>query len=337
MPYMVLRSGLWVGPEHLKRRRHMTALRILLLVSLSMLSVVRSAWTRELLFAPIDGPGASSTEVNGIANTGQIVGNFRNRLGTHGFMCSIPCSSEALRPLDLWFNGYQAVSTHIQGVSDSGHMAGFFLDVNGENHGFVCKGLTGNLDCWQVDVTVNEVAMAGTLILSIHEQARFVGSYREGQSKIHGFLFQGERFERVDVPQSVATVVSAIGVRSTTNQATIAGFFVDAKFEIHGFVCRLPISPDCFMVFDVTLSGVPQTMTQPTAINQDTLVGSFRDRAGNAHGFVCDLPVHPGCFVQVDAYGGKNTEVLGINYLRQIVGRYDDVSGRQRAFITQTR
>jgi len=309
---------------------------LVLAICLSMLGIAQLGWTRDLLFTPIDGPGALSTEIHGISNAGQIAGSFHDRLGTHGFMCSIICSSQSLNPLDLWFNGSKAASTHIQGLTDDGHMAGFFADMNGQNHGFVCGGLPITLTCRQIDVTINQVSESSTMILGIYEKGTFVGSFRDGQSKIHGFLFQRERFENIDIPQSVSTIVSAIDVRSTTNQATIAGFFVDSKFAVHGFVCQLPVGPNCFIVFDVTLNGVPQTMTQVTALNHDRLVGSFRDSEGNAHGFVCYLPLQSGCFVQVDAYGGTNTEVLGINDLRQMVGRYQDVSGRQRAFITQT-
>ena len=307
-----------------------------LAICLSMLGIVQLGWTRDLFFIPIDGPGASSTEIHGISNAGVIVGSFRDPLGTHGFTCSITCSSQTLNPLDLWFNGSKAVSTHVQGVTDGGQTAGFFVDSQGGHHGFVCGPLPTSSNCQQVDVTINQVPMASTMILGVHDPGTFVGSYGDGQSKIHGFLFQRESFESVDIPQSVATIVSAIGLQSITSQVTIAGFFVDAKFAIHGFVCQLPLSPQCFRLFDVTLNGTAQTMTQVTALNHDRLVGSFRDRAGNAHGFVCYLPVQSGCFVQVDAYGGNNTEVLGINDLRQMVGRYQDISGRQRAFITQT-
>lgn len=300
-----------------------------------MLGIAQLGWTQDLFFTPFDGLGASSIEIHGISNTGQIVGNFRDHLGTHGFVCFIPCPSQTLTPLDLWFNGSKAVSTHIQGLTDGGQIAGFFTDMNRENHGFLCGGPPSHSNCRQIDVTINQVIMSDTAIFGINKQGAYVGSYRDQQFHIHGFLFHDERFMSVDIPQSIATVVSAIGPPWRTSMATITGFFVDTKFAIHGFVCELPLSPHCFTVFDVTLNGAPQTMTQATALNRETVVGSFRDTAGNAHGFVCYVPVEIGCFVQVDAYGGNNTEVLGINDLRQMVGRYQDISGRQRAFITQ--
>jgi len=295
------------------------------------------AWSIELVVVPVDGPNASITELHGITHTGQLVGTFRDVKGTHGLLCTPPvdtlCSPPFLNPLDLWFNGAKAVSTQVQGITNTGQLAGFFLDVKGASHGFLCAGFPANLDCHQVDVTIDSVIMTNTLILGIDEQGQFVGSYHDPQTRIHGFLFTGGSFRRIDVPGSVATLVSGVVTTSGTT-TTIVGFFVNAQAGIQGFYCQLPISQSCFTTFDVTLDGIPQTMTQAAGINKIQIVGSFRDEAGNAHGFVCQLPLHPECFVQVDALKGVNTQILGINDRGQMVGHYRDQSGRQRGFIT---
>jgi hypothetical protein len=295
------------------------------------------AWSTELAVAVVDGPNASVTELHGITHTGQLVGTFRDAKGVHGLICTPPldagCAPSSLTPLDLWFNGAKAVSTQIQGITTAGRMAGFFLDVTGASHGFLCAGFPANLACHQVDVTIDQVLMADTLILGLQEDGQFVGSYRDAKARIHGYLSSEGYFTRIDVPGALATVVA--GVVTTTSEkttATIVGFFLDATFSIHGFLCTRPVSPQCFIRFDVTLNGIPQAMTQVTGINQQQLVGSFRDPSGQAHGFRCVLPVTSTCFTQLDARNGTHTEILGLNDRGQVVGHFRDPTGLQHGF-----
>ncbi len=308
-----------------------------LLVCLLGLGFSALGWTTEFLFIPIDGPSASSTEMHGINNTGQLVGTFHDAKGTHGLACTPPvdalCSSLFLTPLDLWFNGAKAVSTQIQGITTTGRMAGFFLDGTGESHGFLCIGFPANLECHQVDVTIDHVLMADTLILGLQEQGQFVGSYRDAQSRIHGYLSTEGNFTPIDVPGALATVVVGVATTSGKTTTTIVGFFLDATFSMRGFLCLLPVSQTCFTLFDVTLNGVPQAMTQATGISDQQIVGWFRDPGGHAHGFLCTLPVMAACFIQLDALNGIHTQILGINDRGQIVGHFSHASGGQRGFI----
>lgn len=296
-----------------------------------------AAWAAEFAFAPIDGPSASATELRGINHTGQLVGIFRDGTGTHGLVCTPPvdalCSPPFFTPLDLWFNGFKAVSTQVQSLTDNGRMAGFFLDVKGETHGFLCAGFPASLVCHQVDVTVDQVLMANTLILGLDEHDQFVGSYRDAQARIHGYVSTEGNFTRIDVPGALATVVAGVATTNGTTASMIVGFFVDAKFATHGFLCILPVSQACFTTFDVTLNGVPQAMTQVAGLNQQQIVGSFREPSGQAHGFLCTLPVTSVCFIQLDALNGIHTQILGINDCGQIVGHFSHASGGQRGFI----
>lgn len=310
----------------------------LFVLSLAALGLTPLAWPIEFAVAPVDGPSASATELQGINDTGQLVGTFRDAKGIHGLVCTPPvdalCSPPFLTPLDLWFNGAKAVSTQVQAITPAGQMAGFFLDITGESHGFLCAGFPANLDCHQVDVVLDQVLMANTLILGIQEQGQFVGSYRDAQFCVHGYLATEGRFTRIDVPGALATVVAGMATTSGTTTATIVGFFLDARFGTHGFLCLLPVSQTCFTTFDVTLNGVPQAMTQAAGINHQQIVGSFRDPGGHAHGFLCVLPVTSACFTPVDVINGAHTEIRGLNDRGQMVGHYRDPSGLQHGFIT---
>ena len=188
-----------------------------LLTCCLQLGGVSQARAAELAVIPLDGPSASATEIHSSSNTGHLVGTFWDIRGAHGLLCTpplnAPCSPQYLSALDLWFNGFKAVSTQIQSITTGGRIAGFFADGKGASHGVLCTRFPANLDCHQVDVTIDSVVMANTLILGIQEQDQFVGSYRDLQSRIHGFLYTDGSFSRIDVPGALATVASGM----TTN------------------------------------------------------------------------------------------------------------------------
>ena len=65
----------------------------------------------------IDVPGATSTTVNGVSDSGEIVGQYRDSTGiVHGFVPS-------------------ASSTTATGVGDRGQIVGWYVNATGE-HGF---------------------------------------------------------------------------------------------------------------------------------------------------------------------------------------------------------
>lgn len=306
------------------------------LIAVGLLGIAPEAWSRDLHVTAIDAPPGQSIEIHAVSPAGQLGGEIKDQLGTHGLLCPAPCDSQNMGPIDLWFNGEKAVSTQIRSMAVLEEIAGSFSDRKGASHGFVCGGVSSVLRCRQIDVMMNGTIMTDTLILGVQEQGDMVGSYRDKKAKIHGFLLHNDKFESVEVPQAIATVVTAIGSAAAGKTPTLTGFFVDAGFAIHGFLCELPIRPQCFRSFDVTLDGVPQTMTHPVGFTRTQIVGSFRDKAGESHGFQCRLPMRSDCFIQLDVPNGENTEIFGTNEQGQLVGQYYDSIGRPRAFIAHT-
>ena len=303
------------------------------LVVLGLVDGTPEAWSRDLHVTAIDAPPGQSIELHAVSPSGQFGGEIKDQQGTRGLLCLLPCDPQSMRPIDLWFNGEKAVSTQIHSMAVLEQIAGSFIDRKGASHGFVCGAVSTTLRCRQIDVTVRDTLMTDTLVLGMQEHGVLVGSYRDKQAKIHGFLMHNDGIQTVEAPQAMATVVTAISPSSPEHGQTLAGFFVDAGFAIHGFLCRLPIGPQCFRSFDVTLDGVPQTMTHPTGFTRTQIVGSFRDKTGESHGFQCRLPVQPDCFIQLDVRHGKNTEIFGTNEQGQLVGQYDDSASKPRAFV----
>ncbi len=86
-----------------------------------------------------------------------------------------------------------------------------------------------------MDVTIDHVPMADTLILGLQEHDQFVGSYRDAQARIHGYLATEGNFIRIDVPGALATVVAGVATASGKTTATIVGFFLDATLQCMAF------------------------------------------------------------------------------------------------------
>ena len=76
----------------------------------------------------IDVPGATGTEAFGINNAGQIVGEFQDASGFHGFLDS----GGSFTTIDV----PGATTTAASGINNNGQIVGYFVDASGE-HGFL--------------------------------------------------------------------------------------------------------------------------------------------------------------------------------------------------------
>src|SRR5262245_39322126 len=82
-------------------------------------------------FTTIDVPGASLTDVNGINNSGQVVGSFTSGGVSHGFLLS----AGVYTTLDV----PGATSTAAWDINDSGQVAGSYT-ADGTTHAFLWSG-----------------------------------------------------------------------------------------------------------------------------------------------------------------------------------------------------
>jgi probable HAF family extracellular repeat protein len=94
------------------------------LLSLSvLLSTLVAAQGASYTFTPIDAPGAPATYVQGINETGQIVGWFQDATGSHGFVTTPvkmdtipPVITVAASPATLWPPNGQRVAVRVSGM-----------------------------------------------------------------------------------------------------------------------------------------------------------------------------------------------------------------------------
>ncbi len=99
------------------------------------------------IFAPLDAPGATSTQLFGISNNGWIVGTDTDAAGnTHGVLYN-----ENTRSWTVLDDPNGIGTTTLNGVNDLGQIVGFYVDGNGNTIGLLAsvptpeagKGLLG--------------------------------------------------------------------------------------------------------------------------------------------------------------------------------------------------
>jgi hypothetical protein len=67
----------------------------------------------------------------------------------------------------------------------------------------------------------------------MNPSGEIVGVYRDGSSKVHGFLTTGGRFFSIDYPAPGVRATQAFGI---SPQGDVVGAYVDAAGVMHGFL-----------------------------------------------------------------------------------------------------
>jgi probable HAF family extracellular repeat protein len=124
-------------------------------------------------FTRLNFPSAAKTTVNGINDSGEIVGTYQDQSQKeHGF---------------LYFNGAYstvdypgALETYLEGINGAGQMTGEWTDSGLKSHGFV--DITGNF------TSFDEPAGYWTNGFAINDSGQIVGQFENGSGYVQGFL-----------------------------------------------------------------------------------------------------------------------------------------------------
>jgi probable HAF family extracellular repeat protein len=158
-----------------------------------------------------------------------------------------------------------------------------------------------------------------TAALGINGAGRIVGTYRDAQSRDHGFLFDTATgaITTIDVPLSTDTAAQGIN-----GAGQIVGAFSDAG-GTHGFL-------DMQGTF-TSIDSPNAFFTEAFGINDagEIVGGFFFEAGGLTHGFL-DVG---GSFTTLDFPGASATEADGINDAGQIVGAFFDSAGNVHGFV----
>jgi probable HAF family extracellular repeat protein len=157
----------------------------------------------------------------------------------------------------------------------------------------------------------------------INAQGQVVGTYRDQNSKRHGFIWRNGVFTnlQINVPGDhplLGTV--ALGIN---DPGQVVGDYVDATTGVrHGFL----LSQGVYKALDPPGSS----LTVVEGINDaGVIVGFYRDAVRKEHGFV----LSQGVYTTIDVPNSTRTDVFSINARGQIVGNYDDANGVTHGFV----
>jgi len=229
------------------------------------------------------GDVATQTQAIGINNrsTPDIVGFYTDGATgfTHGFLDSNGTQTAVDDPAGSVPNVTAPVQ-NLLGINDFGSAAGFWVDNNGHEHGFIVAINGANV----AQSTFTEIppnlfpGAVATQASNITDEGLVCGFWTDGDGNNHGFFGRpGRGFEsfKVEIQGATATSTSPFGCN---NLGEIVGSFTDAAGAVHGFIFR----GGRFQQFDAT--GSSQTAAfgvSGTFINgvndEGDIVGFFSD------------------------------------------------------------
>lgn len=232
-----------------------------------LLGVLGQAKAGQYTYTTIDVPGSAFTELRGINDAGQIVGEYQQQEGSpmHGFLLSNGNFTTIDVPIAKIF-------TQVFGINDTGQIVGYYQqEVSPQNrlHGFVLSGGTYT--------TIDVPGQSVTVAIGIDNAGQIVGTTYTPFSggTTHGFLYSGGSFTTLDDPGAAQTIPSGIN-----DAGQIVG-----SISMFG----LPY-PQAFVLSGggYTPLDVPGAIgTTGYGINDaGQIVGSYLDNGGNRHGFL---------------------------------------------------
>jgi len=175
--------------------------------------VMAGTWTT------LDKPGASWTQPYGIDN-GNIVGNYRDTSGDHGFL----------------YNGTNWTNLDAPGSNEQTYL----YDIDGSNivgrsessaHSFLYNGTN-----W----TILDIPGAGFTFAQGIDGSNIVG-YCADNSGWHGFLYNGTSWTTLNYPGATYTCVNGI------DGSNIVGYYKGA-FSHQGFIYTIPEPATLFLL-----------------------------------------------------------------------------------------
>ncbi|MEK7406297.1 MAG: right-handed parallel beta-helix repeat-containing protein [Acidobacteriota bacterium] len=246
-------------------------------------------------FTNIVYPGANMTHARGINDAGDIVGEYFDAAGTHGFLLS----GGKFTSIDL----PGARQTWARGINARGDIVGTYSDGTA-NHGFLLsQGKFTSLDCPGDGVTV---------LWGINSAGDIAGWFTPRGKPAQGVVWSGGVCNLTEYRPEVArrTMTMYTGIND-------AGVTVGHWGTNGGLVTGLVYNKGAFTRVD---HGAGGGATAYGINNAGDIVGQFRGGNGVNHGFL----LSKGRFRPIDYPGAVSTGVSGINNSGQIVGDHVD-------------
>jgi len=265
-----------------------------------------------------DNADPTFNQLLGIDNNGEIAGYFGSGASGHpnkGYTLVSPYGQG-----NYTNENYPgSAQTQVTALNNLGDTAGFWVDSNGNNFGFVewNNVFTSYKNPKTGSGTVNQ-------ILGINDAGIAVGFYTDGNGVNHGFSLNQAtgKFKALVPPNGVS--VSATGINQNGD---ICGFATTAS----GTTVSWLLKGKSFTSFSYPGSN----NTTALGINaNDEIVGAYVDASGGMHGFTLTSPLNNAKFTSVDDPKGVGTTTInGLNDAGTLVGFYVDSVGNTDGFL----
>jgi probable HAF family extracellular repeat protein len=246
-------------------------------------------------FKKVKFPGAVQASAYGVNNSGVIVGQYYDKNGVfHGFMLDHGKGTTIDDP--------NLTDTLCAGINSSGAIVGQYTAPSGDNHGFLYEN--GEF----TDLHPDRLSGAS----GINDEGDIVGGYAHCDfCQQHGYLWNGHKYKRLDVPGAQWT-----GAGSINNQGVITIIAPDNSNFYHSYLYRHG------KYTEVKVPGAYETFIQDIN-NSGDLALIWEDQKQNNHGALR----YKGLFYKFDYSKGVWTDVFGLNDYHLIVGDYGAISG----------
>jgi hypothetical protein len=277
-------------------------------------------------FSPLTG-NATGSNVNGVSNTGQVVGTTVDFGGVSTF---VNFAGTAVTQTQL--------NTGAGQVAFGIDSAGDVVSGNGANAFFLPKG--GSLQ---------NLATPGGAInaFGVNDKGNIVGQFTSG-ANTPGFILASsarDTFTAINQPTGIASdVINAQGIN---NDGLVVGFYLGNDGQVHGFRVNAPPSPGVVTATAIADPTIPPVAGEPGAtvvfsqilgINDNGLaVGYYGDSTTSQHGFFYNTTTAAYTFLDDPAAAFHNgveiTQITGINNSGEIAGFYTDANGTFHSFV----
>jgi probable HAF family extracellular repeat protein len=263
-------------------------------------ALAADAPTLTFKFTDFTFPGAAGTSVYGLNDSGVMVGQYYDSAGVvHGFRLDHGKGTTIDDP--------KGSDTLCAGINSSGAIVGQYTDSSGDNHGFLYQN--GKF------TDLSPMPLSGAS--GINDKGEIVGGMAECQfCQQHGYLYNGHKYKRIDVPGAMET-----GAGSINNAGIITLIAPDNSDRYHSYLYRSG------KFTEIKVPGAYESFAEQIN-NVGDIVFSWDNKSdGNSHGALR----HDGHFYKFNRAKKVDTLPFGVNDHHLLVGDYIGV-GSSGAF-----
>jgi len=265
----------------------------------------------------INYPGASSTTIGDINNSGHLVGTYIDANGDHHdfYYDGITFTTIDGYPDSICYNDFE---TSVAGLNDadyivgrcySGYSNGYLYDgnsftpikypdsnytyprsINNANHIIGVYSPGGDIKSFLYDgtnfTTIEDPSASHTSVLDINDADHIVGEYGAGDP-YGSFLYDGSSFTPIVHPDNY--FIQAQGIN---NAGQIVGIYKDDNDNTYGFIFDGTYFDTIIHPDGIDPDGLMNTSVSKIS-NDGRIIGSYRDSDGTSHQFIATFTNAP--------------------------------------------